>query len=53
MSSGCMSEVDEENAFDVEYPDGGTIRRKPPRFGAWEVAISAAPNASADLMCIT
>ena len=29
MSSGCMSEVDEENAFDVEYPDGGTIRRKP------------------------
>lgn len=29
MSSGCMSEADEENAFDVEYPDGGTIRRKP------------------------
>lgn len=29
MSSGCVSEVDEENAFDVDYPDGGTIRRKP------------------------
>lgn len=29
MSSGCISEVDEENAFDVDYPDGGTIRRKP------------------------
>jgi len=27
MSSGCLSEND-ENAFDVDYPDGGTIRRK-------------------------
>ena len=33
MSSGCMSEADEENAFDVEYPDGGTIRRKPTAAG--------------------
>ena len=29
MSSGCVSEVEEENAFDMDYPDGGTIRRKP------------------------
>lgn len=27
VSSGCVSE--EENGFDVDYPDGGTIKRKP------------------------
>merc|ERR1711899_283056 len=30
ISSGCVSEVDEENGFDVDFPDGGTIKRKPP-----------------------
>ena len=28
MSSGCVSEND-ENGFDIDYPDGGTIKRKP------------------------
>ena len=30
ISSGCVSEVDGENGFDVDFPDGGTIKRKPP-----------------------
>ena len=29
MSSGCVSEVDEENGFNDDFPDGGTIKRKP------------------------
>ncbi len=28
-SSGCISEADEETGFDAEYPEGGTIKRKP------------------------
>ena len=32
VSSGCISEtssISEENGFDAEFPDGGTIRRRP------------------------
>jgi hypothetical protein len=40
MSSGCVSEADEENGFDIDYPDGGTIKRKPqhPQHPAQQVA---------------